>query len=59
MSMRKPTRGKGGQQITVFVTTEQEKVLKALADQQEFPSSVTKVARKLLQAAIDAHSARP
>lgn len=54
--MRKPTRGKGGQQITVFVTTEQKKVLKAIADQQEFPPTITKVARKLLQDAIDAHS---
>jgi len=46
---------KGGQQITVFLTTEQCKILKKMADAQEFPSTVTHVARKLLQDAINGH----
>jgi hypothetical protein len=52
--MRK--KPKGGQQIIVFVNTEQYKILKSIAADQEYPSTVTKVARKLLQDAIDARS---
>lgn len=52
--MRK--KPKGGQQIIVFVNTEQYKILKALADAQEYPATVTKVARKLLHSAIADHA---
>lgn len=48
--MRK--KPKGGQQITIFLTTDQCEILKKLADAQEYPSNVTKVARKVLQNAI-------
>jgi hypothetical protein len=46
--------GKGGQQINIFVNLEQYRVLKEIAASAEYPTTVTKVARKLLQDAIDA-----